>query len=198
MECRSEKVKRFAEMHEYARNISGKSREYMAMELGVSKKTIQNWENGVSAPSFFQSIEWFRTLNINPFPFYISYLYPETIPMRKQKYTDKEIEKAFDSLIRNLSIEDKRTWLYLYYGSHGSSPKSILQLLLAHLHSPIESRIINAQLVVNVYELNKQLGKTICDDQIQPNISNLKSAIESAQNSAQHKDYGYVNLSSDI
>lgn len=194
MESRSGRIIRFGEMHMRARNISGKSREYMSMELGVSKKTIQNWENGLSSPSFFQSLEWFHVLNINPFPFYVSFLYPDKIPMQKSDYTDEEVNDAFASLIENLSVADKRAWLFLYYGPHGSSPKSILQLIIAHLHLPIESRIINALQVVGIYELHKQLGSTICNSSIEPDIENLKSALNKARQSAMQKDQGYVNI----
>ncbi len=117
---------------------ANKSQEWMALELGVSRKTIQNWESGASIPSFFDSLEWFHVLNINPFPYFLEFVYPDTVKGVKPEDSDDRIEDAFDSLIGNLSVQDKRALLYLYYGEHGSSPYSVLQLMLAHLHEHLK------------------------------------------------------------
>lgn len=47
---KSDRVKRFAQIWSLSRADTGKTQEYMANGLGVSKKTIQNWEKGASAP----------------------------------------------------------------------------------------------------------------------------------------------------
>ena len=65
----NERAKRFALMFSKSRAKMKKSQEFMALGLGVSKKTIQNWENGTSSPTFFQSSEWFRILGLNPMPY---------------------------------------------------------------------------------------------------------------------------------
>ena len=57
---KSERVKRFAQIWSLSRADTGKTQEYMANGLGVSKKTIQNWEKGASAPDLFEGSEWFR------------------------------------------------------------------------------------------------------------------------------------------
>ena len=46
---KSDRVKRFAQIWSLSRADTGKTQEYMANGLGVSKKTIQNWEKGASA-----------------------------------------------------------------------------------------------------------------------------------------------------
>ena len=60
-----------------SRNLSGKSQEYMSMELGIARKTVQNWEKGVSEPSLGQAIEWFKLLDINPLPYLFQVVYPD-------------------------------------------------------------------------------------------------------------------------
>ena len=42
-ESRAERIKRFARIWALSRGNAGKSQEFMASGLGVSKKTIQNW-----------------------------------------------------------------------------------------------------------------------------------------------------------
>ena len=51
--------KRLAELHMRARYDAGKSQEYIALEMGVSKKTVANWEKGISTPDIFDSFRWF-------------------------------------------------------------------------------------------------------------------------------------------
>ena len=193
-DLRSNRVKRFAKMHYDARVKAGKSMEYMAFELGVSKKTIQNWEKGLSSPSFFQSLEWFRVLNTNPFPYYMSIIYPDKLEGLKASDSDEKIEEGFNALIQNISINDKRALLYLYYGEHGSSPHSILQLVLAHLHTPIKSRLANAFLVTHLYDLDKQLGNIICPDNILPDMDDLNNSINKAREAANNNENSYTNL----
>lgn len=193
-ESRSKRIKRFSEIHSTVRVNTGKSQEYMALELGVAKKTIQNWEKGISSPSFFQSLEWFRVLKVNPFPYYLSVIYPEKLDGIKASDSDEKIEEAFETLIHNISIKDKRALLYLYYGKHGSSAHSVIQLMLAHLHTPITSRVANAYLISHVYALENELNNIICPDNILPDMDDLNKAILKARESAIKREYGYNNL----
>ena len=191
---RSERAKAFAETHAKVRFKEGKSQEYMAMELGVSKKTIQNWEKGISSPTFFQSLEWFRILNTNPFPYYLALTYPDKLKGLKGSDSDGKINEAFDALVETLPSSAKRAILYLFYGEHGSSPNAIIQMMLAHLHTPLRSRVTQAILIAHMYEMEKELGNLICKDNIMPDIDVLNDAIDKARISAIHHDYGYNNI----
>ena len=71
----TDRERQFAKIWADSRVDAGKTQDYMAKGLGVSKKTIQNWENGVTAPDFFMGSEWFRVLGINPLPYYLSFLF---------------------------------------------------------------------------------------------------------------------------
>ena len=190
-ESRLDRIKKFGLMHAIARNKAGKSQEYMAAELCVSKKTIQNWEKGISSPSFFQSLEWFRILNINPFPHYLTYVFPDVIYGLKNTSENERIEEAFEVLMQNLSINSKRALIYLFFGEHGSSATAILQLVLAHLHLPIKDRIAPAQIVFDMYEMEKELGNLICPENIQPDLDVLNDAIYMGKASAKKNEKGY-------
>lgn len=194
-DSRKNKIERFAKMHIDARQIACKSQEYMALEMGISKKTVQNWEKGISSPSFFQSLEWFRILNINPFPYYLDVLYPDKIAGVKASDSDEKIEEAFDSLIHNISINDKRALLYLYYGKHGSSPHSVIQFLLSHLHVPMSYRIIDACNICTSYKLAKELNLIVCPDNIQPDLSDFTESINKAVSACKDNLDRYSNLS---
>lgn len=186
-----ERMLLFADFHYQARVKAHRSQDYMAAELGVAKKTIQNWEKGVSAPSFLQSIEWFRVLNINPFPYYLAYVYPDELLGLKGTDSDQRIDEAFDSLVKTLPMSAKRSLLYFFYGEHGSSPNAMLQLILAYLHTPIKARITQAVNTAYIYELEKELGNDICKGNIQPDMELLNGAILRAKTSIMHHETGY-------
>ena len=193
-QTRTERVQSFADIHVKARISANKSQEFMAIELGIAKKTVQNWEKGISSPSFFQSLEWFRVLNINPFPYYMSIMYPKESKLIKSANTDGEINEAFDTLIKQISINDKRALLYIFFGSHGGDPHTIINLMLAHLHTPLQARITQAMLISYIYEMQEEIDNLICKDDIMPNLAELNDAILRARVAALHKQYGYSAL----
>lgn len=196
-ESRSNRIKRFADIHYNARVSANRSQEFMALELGVAKKTIQNWEKGLSSPSFFQSLEWFRVLNTNPFPYYLDVIYPDKVEGVKPSDDDETINEAFNNLIQNISINDKRALLYLYYGKHGSSPHSVIQLVLAHLHLPLTLRINDACNVDTNYKMAKELDMLVCPDNIQPDLSDFKRSIVLAIEASKDNRDSYTNIDSE-
>lgn len=187
---RSEDVMRFAEIHAKAREKSGKSQEYVAMELGVNKKTISNWENGISAPTFFQSLEYFKALGINPFPLYLSLVYPSAYNLSP---SDEEVKitEAFDNLVETLPLSTKKFLLFLFFGQHGGNPSSIIELFTAYLHIPLTERVLMATMIEHTYEMNRELGTIICPDNVQPDIEKLREASLKARISAINHEYGY-------
>lgn len=191
---RSERVQLFSDIHTKARIAAGKSQEFMAIELGIAKKTVQNWEKGISSPSFFQSLEWFRILNINPFPYYMSLMYPKELKQIKAANTDDEINEAFDVLMKQISTSDKRALLYIFYGAHGGDPHTIINLMLSHLHTPLQARITQAMLISYIYEMQEETDNLICKDDIMPNMAELKDSLMRARVAALHKSYGYSVL----
>lgn len=194
MPDRTQRIKRFAEMHAQARVKAGLSQEAMAMELGVAKKTVQNWEKGVSSPSFFQSLEWFRVLGLNPMPYYVKCIYPEAITDVTQTTSDDEINKAFSNLINDIPMSGKRALLYLFYGKHGSSPNAVMQMMLAHLHTGMKGRALHASLIAQTYEMEKELDVLVCPENIQPNIPALEKAIDSAKQAFIKNQTSYSNV----
>lgn len=175
-----------AEALRTTRNQSGKSQEYMAFELGVSRRTIINWENGVSEPSIGQAINWFKFTNKNPIPFLLQNVYPD---MDKISSTDSDskILASLMQLINELPAEGVRQLMYLFFGDHGSSPRAVLQMLTAHLQTPIKDRIAHGQLIATNYEIAKRTCTLSRPDHIQPDLNCLNNAIEDAKNAVEKK-----------
>jgi len=192
-ERRSERAARFAQIFSRSRYDAGKSQEFMAAELGVSKKTVQNWEKGISSPSFFQGSEWFHALGLNPMPYYLAFVYPDMNGMQGSS-TDDKIVEALNSIIKQMSITDKRALLYLLFGNHGSSSKMVLQMLLAHLHTPMKDRVAHASVIAQNYEMEEKLGNIVCQGNIMPDMEALNKAIAEGKRSVMENKYGYSGV----
>lgn len=191
MESRSERLERFANMYRKSRAEIGMSQEKLAMELGVSRKTIQNWEMGISSPSFFQSSEWFRVLGVNPLPYYFDFVFPNEPGGKDMTISDDEVEKRLIEHIQNMPSNGKRALLYALYGEHGSSPMAIFQLLLAHLHCPMKDRVGHASLIMANYMMEKSVGGLVGTNHILPDEELLKESIEKGIDAVMNNSTGY-------
>ena len=189
-----EQKKRFALIWSSSRNEAGKTQEYLAKGLGVSTKTIQNWENGVTAPDFFMGSEWFRVLGINPLPYYLSFLFPDLFDGLSPENDDGVIDQALMALIKNMTSIEKRELLFLMAGRHGSSWYSLLQMFTAHCHTSMKSRVTAARNILDNYEMEDARGQLVCQTNVKPDILMLKKAIEEGKKSVMADNSGYTNI----
>lgn len=179
-----------AEALRTTRNESKKSQEFMAFELGVTRRTILNWESGVSEPSIGQAIEWFKLAGKNPVPYLLQYTYPD-MDRISPKDNDYKILTALMQLINDLPAEGVRQLMYLFFGNHGSSPRAVLQMITAHLQTPMKDRIAHGQLVATNYEIAKRTGELYRPDNVQPDLEYLNDSIASAKRAVEKKAKEY-------
>jgi len=196
-ENREIREKRFSSIWADSRADAGKTQEYMANGLGVSKKTIQNWENGVTAPDLYMGCEWFRVLGTNPMPYYLSYLFPELFRSIAPEDDDEVIDQALTLLVRNMTMVEKRELLYLMAGRHGSSWYSLLQMFTAHCHTTMQSRVTAARTILENYEMEDLNGKLVCPYNVRPDLTMLKSAVEEGKLAVFKKAGGYTTASAE-
>lgn len=182
---------RLANMWCRSRADSGKSQEYMAKALGVSKKTIQNWEDGTSSPSHRKAFEWFDALGVPPLPYYLDLLYPDIMARLAADPTEDVITETLITAVSHLGSEQKKKLLYLFLGEHGSSVTGILELMTAHLQSPLRDRISIAQSVVVNYRFAEKTGSIIRPDDIQPDLDLLSYSIEQGTEAVINGKKGY-------
>lgn len=178
MENRVDISARFAKMWRTSRESVGKSQDYMARALGVSKKTVQNWEAGTSCPSQEKGFAWFVILDLQPLPYYLRLLYPEEFDDLTPCSDDKAIEQALCTVIKDIPSEMKRKILYLLTGAHGSSPLAVMEVITAHLQTPLRDRLNVAQSIATNYEMAQSAGKVKRPDHIQPNMELISSGIQ--------------------
>lgn len=197
-ESKAERSKRFARIWSLSRSDAGKTQEYMASGLGVSKKTIQNWEKGASSPDLFEGSEWFRVLGTNPLPYYLAFLYPWLFDGIKPESDDAEIEQALMFLVKNMTTLEKREMLYLMAGRHGSPWYSLLQMFTAHCHSSLRSRVTAARSILENYEMDEACNSLVCPDNIRPDLRMLRHAVEEGKQSVFNQLSGYTNIEVDL
>ena len=190
----NERAKRFALMFSKSRAKMKKSQEFMALGLGVSKKTIQNWENGTSSPTFFQSSEWFRILGLNPMPYYLEFIFPKQYK-KIENMTEEQVSEFYDVQLEILPLEMKRQLLYIFCGTHGSSPYGVIQLMLAHLQTPLKDRVSHANAILQDYEMENELGNLNDSNAPQPDVEVLAKAIALGKKSVMQgqKEYSMID-----
>lgn len=192
-ESRIERAKRFAKVWWKSRDDVGKSQEFMALSMGVSKKTIQNWEKGLSSPTLFQATEWFKVLGLNPIKYYLEFLYPNFFEKTSLE-DESKLDEKLGNLIKASSAAEKRELIYLMSGTHGSSWPALLQLFSAYCHMSLQSRVIIARIVLESYEMEEKNGRLVNSDKIKPDLELLKSAIAICKAATQNGYYGYSTV----
>lgn len=193
MEHRAELAKKIAAIFQRSRYESGKSQEYMAMGIGVSKKTIQNWENGTSFPNLLQAEEWFRLLSINPLQFYLEIMLPNLsrgASISPYENAD-DVNEKLQVLLDQLPLQSKLILLYLLSGKHGSSPYGVLQMLAAHLQVPLRDRVLHASIIVQNYEMESKLGELVLPTDVQPDLAYLNNCVLTGKTSVEKRDSTY-------
>lgn len=205
-----------------SRKEAGRSQEYMALELNVARKTVQNWEKGVTSPTIHQAKLWFAALGSSPVPYLVQELYSGSEPMdgllldagvgsgdkvgnrdkagwargsqtehrhsQKSPLTDREKLKM---LIDTLPAEGVSQLLYLISGDHGSSPRAVLQLITAHLQTPMRDRVTQAGVIIKNYEIAHKKNMLSNKDQVQPNMKLLHKAWERGEQAVMEDEDSY-------
>lgn len=159
-----------------ARNLSGKSQEYMALELEIARKTVQNWEKGVSEPTLGQALAWFKALDISPIPYLLQVVHTDIDGIKGSDDISK-LKKSLNNILDELNEEEIRQLLYLFFGDHGSSPIAVLNMVTAHLQTPMNNRVIQSNIILKNYDLARRKGQLTEISHIQPNIGLLSKAI---------------------
>lgn len=184
------------EIHEilkFVRQKAKKSQEELAFLLQVDVKTIRKWETGKSEPPCSKVIEWFRGVGMNPIPYLLIYAYPNDFKLEEMQDADK-IAKLYELITENLTIEDKKALVQIFSGMHGSSPSSVIQLMLAHLSNPLLERIYVAEFILEQYRFNHMND----EENYHPNIEMLERAVQAAKEAVEKGDEGYINTMDDV
>lgn len=135
-----------------ARVSQSKSQQVMADFLSVSKRTVQNWECGKSAPDIAQVLAWFKLLELSPMPYFIRFMYPNN----NSTIASLTLAEIYSSLRSHLSVMtdvDRQLLLFILSGKHGSSPHAIVSLVAEHCLLPVDYKIASATTIHQLYNM---------------------------------------------
>lgn len=191
MNERTDIIKQFTKIWIQSRYDAGASQEDMALALGVSRKTIQNWEKGTSSPSLFQGFEWFRVLGLNPLRYYLNFIYPEFFHDLNCDSDDEKCKQALIKYIDSCSPAEHKQLLYLIAGKHGSDWYAVLQMMTAHCHCSMQSRVCAARIILDNYDMDCSKGSNVCPDSILPDTELLEQSILKGKSAAIEGKIGY-------
>lgn len=170
------------------RNKSNKTQKFMAKALNKSVGTIQNWEFGLATPNLIDTFEWFNVLGINPLPYFLNYFYPDYYT----KYSDVNVTTQLVNYIQNIASEsEKKKLAYCIWGKTGSSWQHQIDMLVAHNHTSMKSRVNTAQVIMDNYDMEKYRGELINTDDIMCDEDMLRSAIELGKKAAYQNSNTY-------
>lgn len=171
-----------------------KSQKHMAKALQKSLGTIQNWENGYSVPNIIDLIEWFDVLGVNPLRFILDFLYPDYFKNLDGSVDDNIVDSALQYYISNIApASDKRKLSFCIFGNTGSSWTAQLDMLTAHNHTTMRSRVNVAQTIFDNYQMEKARGELMYTDNTMPNEENLCQAIAQSKKSVYEGKQGYIS-----
>lgn len=182
---------RAANIWRQSRLDAGKSQEYVAKKLCVAKRTVQNWENGISSPTLDKALEWFDILGLQPLPYFLNLLYDDFSAV-DDDLTEKQVEDLLIKRVRNCSYAAKKKMLFILSNNHGSSVAGVLEMLTAHLHVPLKDRLNVAQNIILNYEIAKS-QRLVKQSNVLPNIEILKMSFENAKTAVLNNENEYTN-----
>ena len=181
---------KIADILKQSRYKVGFSQEYMAKKLGKTQKTISNWENGTTALDVIQFYQWFNVLCLPPHPYILSLLYPD---VDSSKFDDdSEMDKALSKLAQDLPAHEKKKLLFILEAKHGSSPVSVIDMMVANLQTPLRDRMGVCQTILSNYEIAESLDMLTDKKAVRPSVKHLKSALESAIAAVIKKQNSYL------
>lgn len=186
-----EDKKRLAKMLILSRAESGISQEKVALELGIAKKTVQNWERGISSPTLPQAISWFRVMRVAAMPYLIQFMFPDLEGITSSK-EDNILKKDLIALIDTLPAEGIRQLMYLFFGDHGSSPRATLNLMTAHLQAPLRDRYRHANVILDDYMISAEKEQLSGPDHIKPNVDIIEKSIKLSRKSIIEDQNNYM------
>lgn len=176
-----------------ARYDSGKSQEQIAKQMGVARRTIQNWEYGYASPDVAKCLDYFDACGVQPLPYFLKLFYAEFDKLTS-KSNDKDIENALIQRIKACSPAEKRKLLFIIYGDHGSSTHGIIEMTVAHLHVSLKDRLNICQQIILNYKIAEKHGKLVKTEHVLPDMKFLQQAFDNAMESVIEGKESYSNV----
>ena len=176
---------RYAHVIRQARADAGLSQIEVSDMIGVSRSTIQKWEDGSATPSLEKFLDYLEKIQRPSIP-YMLYLCD---PDHYENATIDSARTTLQELISNIDDETIKKLFFCAFANHGSDAFAVLDMVVADLQTPLRARINVAHEVMVNYEIARRHGDTSRGSNTYPDIENLGKAISSGVEAViSHKD----------
>jgi transcriptional regulator with XRE-family HTH domain len=176
--------KRYGKMMQFAREETGRSRNFMADSLDVTTKTIWSWENGYSYPNAKQLFDWFKVLG-SDIQIYMNCYF--TTDGKHEVSNDKEITKELHKMIDSYKPRRRELLHYILCGKHGADMDALMNLEVAYLQTTWKDRIVQSAMILSNYRMNKERRQ----QKVEPNTDLISESIKSCAESYINDRAGY-------
>lgn len=168
-----------------AREEKGKSREEMSELMGVSSRTIINWEEGYTMPGIDVFTMWMETLGIDM----TKYIRANSRPPHTTDENSLTMDAGLVTLdlhraIDDMDVDTKRKMHFLIYGNHGGSFDAYMDKSVADVQCPMHDRHNTSLLAISNYEYARAIGYLKCPDEVQPDLDRLTLASKMGRDAA--------------
>jgi hypothetical protein len=111
--------------------------------------------------------------------------------------SDEDIRDALLHYLKDVaSSAEIRKLSYSIFGNTGSSWLAQLDMLTAHNHTSMRSRVNVAQTILDSYEMESARGELVGNGNILPDKENLRVAINDGKNAVLKGQQGYTHICS--
>ena len=141
------------------RKSAGLSRPKLASMIGVTDRTIKNWEDGVSRPDADLFLDVFYACNKHLLDVMRK---SDSADFFSESVSPGEIRQRLIAMIRSETTDDmNRRLLYNLAADHGSDAEAQLNLCTAYNHLSMEDKYDICKLVVERYRLRSEQHRLI-------------------------------------
>lgn len=144
--------------------------------LYMHASTWKRYESGTSAPTLPELLRIFDELGESPMRCLLNYMYPDIYSrLTKESTTDELRDAAIHYLKYTASDHMIRELCFIMFGVSGGSATAKLDEWTAVEHFPLKDRVVLANLVNTLYEVNSARNELVYTDHVMPDMDNFKA-----------------------
>ncbi len=144
--------------------------------LYLHTSTWKRYESCESAPDIPELVRIFNVLGESPMRCMLNYLYPDKF---KDLSAESDIEKLREAIVHYMmfvaSDHMVRELCFILFGVSGGSATAKLDEWTAVEHFPLKDRVVLANLVNTLYEVNKARDELVYTNHVMPDMENFKA-----------------------
>lgn len=175
-----------------ARVEAGLSQREMAHLIGMTERTVQNWEKGQSSPDGDEIMDWFTACGASPLAAMQEMLHPELYRKQATNMTDEELDAAIAGFLDTSPRIVKEMILFIVLGKHGSYPPAAIAEICANLHTPLQNKVSVCGQVLDNYNCAVATHTDPVPDDVHPPVELLTTAYKAGKEAARRGETSYT------